>query len=211
MRIKLSALIVPVTLAAVPAIALAEDAAHAVAGAAHAAAAEGHGGGGGLLDVNGWGALWNLGLFLVLLAVLSKFVWPSILKGLQAREEKIRTDITAAESANKAAQKTLAEYQQKLAEAHAEARKLVESARQDAEAVRARLSHETEQQIAAMQKRASDEINQARTAAVQELYARAAELSVAVAEKILQRQFTESDTKSLIDQSLKELDKLKVG
>lgn len=174
----------------------------------HAAEAEHAEGPGGLLLPNAWGALWNLALFLLLFFVLAKFVWPHILNALDAREQKIRADITGAEAANKQAQQTLADYQRQLAEAHAEARKLVEQSRVDAEAVRQRIVADTEAEAARLRKRAAEEIEQAKNAATQELYARASELSVAVAEKILQRQITEADTQRLIDQSLAELDKV---
>ena len=163
-------------------------------------------GGGGLLQPDAWGALWNLALFLLLFFVLARFVWPHILNALNAREEKIRSDIAGAEAANRQAQQTLADYQRQLSESHAEARKLVEQARVDAEAVRQRIVAETESEAARLRKRAAEEIEQAKNAATQELYARASELSVAVAEKILKRQITEADTQRLIDQSLAELD-----
>lgn len=176
----------------------------AMAGVAHAAAPA-EGGGGGLLDPGGWGAVWNLALFLLLLIVLSKFVWPHILNGLQAREERIRHDLAAAEAANREAQTTLADYKKQLAEAHAEARRLIDQARIDADSTRQRLIADTETEAARLRKRAAEEIEQAKNAATQELYAKAAELSVAVAEKILQRQITDADNQRLIEQSLAEL------
>jgi len=164
--------------------------------------------GGGLLDVNKLGAVWNLILFLGLLIVLGKFVWPSILKGLQDREKKIREDLTGAEDANAQAQQTLADYEQKLADAHAEARKLLDQARNEGEQLRRKLQADAEAEIASLRDRASNEIGQAKTEAVQELYAHAGQLAVAVAEKILQRQIDDADTQKLFDESLKQMDKL---
>lgn len=155
--------------------------------------------------------VWTLLLFGLLMVVLGKLVWPPILQGLQAREEKIRTDISQAEAANQRAQQTLADYEKRLADAHAEARKLIDQGRADAENVRARLAAQTEADIHKMRDRAKAEILQARHQAVQDLYAKAAELSVAVAEKILQRQVTDADTQAMVERSLKEMDRLKVG
>lgn len=160
------------------------------------------------------GTLWQSGAaivaFLILLFVLTKYAWGPILTGLQEREGKIKADLAQAEAANKAAQQTLADYERKLAEAHAEARKLVEQAKGDAEKVRQRLASETEAEIAKMRQRATAEIGQAKTQAVQELYDRAAELSIAVAEKVLGRNITDADTQALVDRSLRELDEVKV-
>src|SRR5689334_18680374 len=70
-----------------------------------------------LLSADPGAAIWTLILFCLLLVILGKFVWPTILSGLQAREGKIRGDIQSAEAANAKAQQTLAEYQKQLAEA----------------------------------------------------------------------------------------------
>ena len=61
--------------------------------------------------------LWQLILFLILLGILGKFVWPPILRGLQEREDKIRFDLQKAEDAATQATGTLEEYKQQLAEA----------------------------------------------------------------------------------------------
>jgi F-type H+-transporting ATPase subunit b len=178
------------------------------AGPLLAADSGGSDGGSKLLSPDIGTAFWTLILFVGLLLVLGKLVWPKIVAGLEAREEKIKGDVTAAEQANAAAQKTLADYQQKLAEAHAEARKLVDQARKDAEALRAKLASDTEAELAKARQRAGEEIHQAKSAAIQELYAHSATLAVAVAEKILQRQINEADTGKLIEQTLAELQKM---
>lgn len=196
-------------LLAAPALAQAAPAAHAAAPGGHEVAEST--GGAALLSPEPGTAIWTLILFIILVFVLGKFVWPSVVKGLEAREEKIRKDLSDASAANAAAQSTLADYQRKLADAHAEARKLVDQARKDGEALRHRMVGETEAEIARIRHRATEEISQARQQAVQQLYATAADLSVAVAEKILQRQINEPDTARLVEQSLSQLDQLKAS
>lgn len=184
-------------------------AAFALAAPALALAAEAEGESGpGLLDPGGFGAVWKLVLFLLLLWVLGKFVWPHVFQGLQAREEKIRHDITGAEKANREAQQTLEQYKQQLAEAHAEARQLVDQARSDGEALRGRMLADAEKDIARLKERATEEIQQARQQAVQELHDHAARLAVSVASKILQREITEDDNRRLVEQSLSELERV---
>ncbi|MFA7237621.1 MAG: F0F1 ATP synthase subunit B [Phycisphaeraceae bacterium] len=158
-----------------------------------------------LLSPNLMSAIWNLGMFLVLFAILAKFVWPAILSALQAREDKIRGDLRQAESANKQARQTLVEYQKQLAEAHAESRRMLEQTRADADQLRAKLAAETEEELARTRQLAREEIDRAKQAAVQDLYVVAADLATAVAGKILQRQVTDPDTARLVDQSMQEL------
>lgn len=159
-----------------------------------------------LLSVNLGSAVWNLIIFLVLVAILGKFVWPKILEGLRSREQKIHDDLVGAEKANAEAKRTLAEYEQKLAESQAEARKLLEQARADAEQLKSRLADETEQELARLRQRATEDINRAKRQALQDLSAHAADLAVDVAGRILQRQIDASDTDRLVQQSLEELE-----
>ncbi|MEX0741445.1 MAG: hypothetical protein WD079_01525, partial [Phycisphaeraceae bacterium] len=106
------------------------------------------------------------------------------------------------------AQQTLEQYKQQLAEAHAEARKLVDQARSDGEALRGRMLADAEKDILRLKDRATEDIRQAQQQALQELYTHSAQLAVSVAEKILQRQIDENDNRRLVEQSLSELDRL---
>ena len=131
--------------------------------------------------------------------------WGPILKGLQDRENKIKGDLDAAEKANNDAQTVLADYEQKVAAAHAEARQLIDSARADSEKLRQKLTSETEAEITRLKDRAADQIEQAKQAAVADLYNQSAQLAVTVASKILQREINDADTDQLVQQSLSEL------
>jgi F-type H+-transporting ATPase subunit b len=146
--------------------------------------------------------------FTILLLVLRAKAWGPILKGLQDREAKIKQDLAAAEAANQAAKQTLVDYEKRLAEAHAESRRLIDQARGDAEKVRQRLAGETEAEIARMRQQATAEISQAKRQAVQEISSLAARLSIDVAGKVLGRQITDADTQVLVDRSLRELNEV---
>ncbi len=76
----------------------------AVSAASEAAGAEGAGHGGpSLMEPDPGGAIWTIVLFVLLVAVLGKFAWPPILRGLQEREQKIRGDLENAEKAESTA------------------------------------------------------------------------------------------------------------
>lgn len=159
-----------------------------------------------LLSIDFGSAFWSLLIFLGLVFVLGKFVWPKILEGLQSREQKIHVDLVGAENANAEAKKTLAEYERKLSAAQAEARQVVEQARADAEQLKARLAEETEQEMARLRERATEDIQRAKRQALADLSAHAADLAVDVAGRILQRDIEAGDTDRLIQQSLDEMD-----
>ena len=160
----------------------------------------------GLLSPDWGAAFWTIVLFIVLVIVLGKFVWPKILQGLRTREDKIREDLTKAEQANEQAKQTLADYQQKLGQAHADARKLLDQTRSDAEQTRSKLLAEATAESASLRQRAADEIELAKQQALQEIYAQTAALATEVAGQILQRQVDEADAQRLVEQSLLEMD-----
>lgn len=144
-------------------------------------------------------------VFLSLYLVLKTKAWGPILKGLQDREEKISTDLANAERSAKMAQDTLQEYQTKLNEAQDEARRVIEQARTDAQRVAAQLKDQTKNEIDAMRERAERDIAAAKEQAVADLHDMTAELSTAIAGRILQREINAEDQKALVDQSLQEL------
>ncbi|MFG0260812.1 MAG: ATP synthase F0 subunit B, partial [Novipirellula sp. JB048] len=86
-----------------------------------------------LLSFDIGSAVCNVAIFLGVLAILSKFVWPPILSGLKAREDKINGDLENAERINAEARSLLSEYQLKLDEAATQVQGMLAEARRDAE------------------------------------------------------------------------------
>lgn len=152
-----------------------------------------------------WEMLWTVVVFLIFFAVLSLVVWPKILGALQAREEKQRGDLAAAEKANADAAATLAQYKQQLADARKEAQRLIEQSRADAQKIGAELKEQAQAEIGQMRSRAQSEITAAKEQAIAELTEQAATLSTQVAARILRREIRPEDQRRLIDDSLTEL------
>lgn len=158
-----------------------------------------------LLSLDPGVAVWNLLIFLIVLGLLGKFVWPVILKGLQDRENKIRSDLEQAQQAAAQAQATLEQYKEQLAQARKEAQQIVEQSRADAQKVAADLREQAQQEIAQAHQRAQAQIRNAKEQAVAELYAQAATLATQVAGRILQRELRPQDQQALVEQSISEL------
>ena len=176
----------------VPSVATAQDGgAHAQpADAEHGSdSAEAAHGKRGLLDTDPGLAVWTIVLFIVLVAVLGKFAWPPILKGLQDREQKIRDDLEEAAKTARDATRTLAEYQAKLAEAQEDARQVIADARTEAERVATELREGARADVDQIRVRATQEIDAAKEQALNELYAQTAELATQVAGRIIQREY----------------------
>lgn len=207
---KLSRTLAAVALVATLALALAAPAARA----ADPHAVEGHGAAAAkaedpqLLQSFNQGAitaLTTLVVFIALVAVLGKYAWGPIARGLQDREDKIRKDIADAEAARARAEQTLKEYSARLASAEAQIRDMIGKAQQDAEGVAAGIKVKAQQEAEEIKERATKDIDASKNAALAELHEHAATLATTVAEKILRRQITVDDQRELVRSSLDEL------
>src|SRR5712691_4389027 len=87
------------------------------------------------LPASWFSALWVIIIFCVMLAILYPTAWKNVIAGLKAREERIRGDIAAAESARTKAEATLREYTAQLATAEQRARDTINAAAADAERI----------------------------------------------------------------------------
>lgn len=154
-------------------------------------------------------AIVTLVTFGLAFGVLSTVVWPKIVKALQDRENKIKDEIEAAEMARAQAKDALEEYQRSLAQARAEAQRMIDQARAQQAAVSAVLKAKADLELAAMREAATRDIENAKRAAVSELYRTSADLAATLAGKILMRNITADDHQSLIAESLGQLETMK--
>lgn len=161
----------------------------------------------GLLSVDVGSAVWTIVLFFVLLVVLGKFAWPSILKGLQDRESKIRGDLEAAEQAAAKARQMQGEYEQQLSDAHDQVRKLIDQGRADALDIAAQLKQTAQDEIAQIRDRAESDIRSAKQQALTDIYTQTAVLATDVAGRILKRQINSGDQQQLVDEAVNELNR----
>jgi len=145
-------------------------------------------------------------VFGVVFFVLTKYVWPVVSKALATREQKIRGDIEQAERSRKQAEAALAQYQEALSEARAEAGRIMEQAKADHQKMAAQLRAKTESELNTLRENATRDIEGAKRAAVSEIYGQMAMVSSAIASKILQRELNPDDQRRLVEESLSEVE-----
>jgi F-type H+-transporting ATPase subunit b len=143
--------------------------------------------------------LWGTISFFIVFALLAWKAWPAIKKALADREAKIRADLESAEGAKSQAESELAQYQQQLAEARNEAGKIIEEARLAADQVRKDLMARAEADAAEVRGRAQDDIRLATERALADLQGRVAELSIELAEKVVERNLDRDTQIALIE------------
>ncbi len=147
-------------------------------------------------------AIWTAVIFLLLLAVLWKFAWKPIAEGLEKREKGIADQIDGAEQANRDARQLLAQYEQKLAGATDEVRRIIERGRHDAEQVGREMVDKAKTDADAERQRALQDIDTATAGALKELAEKSADLAVDLAGKIVRAELKPADHASLIERTM---------
>ena len=158
-----------------------------------------------LLQLDMGSAVVNLAIFLGVFAILAKFVWPVILGGLQAREDKIHGDLAAAEKANEEAKTLLADYQSQLDGAAEQVQQMLAEARRDAEASGQRIVEEAKAEADRQRERALADIETAKKVALSDLAGQTSDMAISVAKQVVGRELKADDHADLIRKSLDRL------
>jgi F-type H+-transporting ATPase subunit b len=149
--------------------------------------------------------------FIVLFVVLSRLAFPAIRASLKAREERIRGDLMAAESAKAEADRLLEDYRRQLADAGHEANRIIEEARRAAEKVRHDLMAEAEAQAAELRVRAEADLEATVARVRADLQRQVADLAITLAEKVVERSLDREAQLHLIDRYIEEVEAMAAG
>jgi F-type H+-transporting ATPase subunit b len=142
-----------------------------------------------------WGAI----SFVALFFLLRKFAYPAIKQGMENRTERIRSDLASADTAKAEAQAVLDDYKAQLADSRSEAGRIVEEARQAADAMKRDQQSRLESELADLRARAVADIDSAKAQAVADLRDEVAQLAVGAAEAVVQRNLDASTQTQLIE------------
>ncbi|MEY2421479.1 MAG: F-type H+-transporting ATPase subunit b [Acidimicrobiaceae bacterium] len=130
--------------------------------------------------------IWGSISFVILLGLLYKFAWPALVTGMNARAERIRSDLDAAESAKSEADHILSDYKAQLADARNESARIIEEARQAADGLRKDQEQRLQTELAQLRERAAADIESAKRQAIGDLRDEVAQLAIGAAEVIVQ-------------------------
>ncbi len=142
-----------------------------------------------------WGGL----AFVVLLLVMWKYALPPVRNMMKQREDRIRDDLERAEQARTEAEGELANYRRQVADARNEAARIIEEARQSADEVKRQIQSQAEADAAETRARAQEDIRLAAERAQADLQGRVAELSIELAEKIVERNLDRDTQLALVE------------
>lgn len=144
----------------------------------------------------------ELGIFLIIVFIVSKFILPILNKAMQERQEHIRSSLEAADKALADASETDDARRELLEAARHQGREILASANETAEKVRVDAQARAQVEFDRIVSHAETELALARQRAVEESSQRMGELVIEVVERIIGREIDVTAHQDLIDQAI---------
>jgi len=153
-----------------------------------------------------WGTLlFQLLVFLILLAIVRKFAMGPAIAVMEKRRQHIEKEITTAERNRQEAEALLAEQRRVLDEARLETKAIIERATKQATAEANRIVEEAKQSAETLKAQASAELAREVEKAKAELRDQMTGLSVLLASKIIEKELDEKAQKQSVDKFLQQV------
>jgi F-type H+-transporting ATPase subunit b len=149
--------------------------------------------------------IWTVLVFLVLLTLLAKFAWTPLLQALEVRQNSITKALDDAQKAKVELERVTQESEAIIRQARVGAEQIIATSRTDAERLREELRQKARTEADGIVKNAERQIQLETARALQQIRHEAADLGVAIASKLLQRNISKEDNERLIDDALKQL------
>jgi F-type H+-transporting ATPase subunit b len=138
----------------------------------------------------------------VLLLILWKAAWKPVVEALDARAEKVRSDIESADRARQEAEKLLTQHKEMMEQARNEAAKIIADGKSAAEKIRNEIIDKANSDSRELSERVKKEINLAKDKALSEIKAEVVILSTEIAAKIINKNLNPDDQKVLVEETL---------
>ncbi|MBO0460714.1 MULTISPECIES: F0F1 ATP synthase subunit B [Enterococcus] len=145
------------------------------------------------------------GSFLILMVLLKHFAWGPISDILKKREDKIANDLDSAEQSRIKSAKLEQEREQQLLASRSDAADIIKNAKESGELSRQNILKETQEEVARLKNKAQADITMERDTALNSVKDDVADLSLQIAEKILNKELSPEMHESLINQYIEGL------
>lgn len=157
----------------------------------------------GVITING--TLWvELLTFVVMFAVLARYVYPYVVRQAEARQRAISEQLAEAEKARADAEAKLKEASDKLEDARKTAQGVIDAAGKSAEQLRQEMREKSEQEAKRIAESSRKEIEAERDRAIQSVRGEVANLVVSATEKVIGETLDVTKHKQLIDKAIAE-------
>lgn len=143
--------------------------------------------------------IWGGAAFAVLFGLMSWKLFPAVKDGMDARADKIRDDLAAAEKARADAEAEQVRYQAELGDVKTEAAHIIDEARQQADVVRADLQARAEADISELRRQAAADVASSKAQAMSELRSEVSDIALGAAEMVIGSNLDRAAHTSLIE------------
>ncbi len=148
---------------------------------------------------------WQSFIFIGLILLLRKFAWKPILDAVNERETSIKDAMNSAEEAKKEMESIQKDNQKILKEARAEREALLKDARSNGADIVAQAKAEAKAEADKITTQAQESIQNEKRAAIAELKNQVAQISLDIAEKVIDSELESKDKQSkLVDKLIKD-------
>ena len=152
-------------------------------------------------------SLFVLVVFIILVALVGKFAFGPVSKMMQERSDKITNDLDSAAQSREDAAKLAAQRATELKSSKSEAVEIVNTAKQNGEKQREGMITLAQEEVQTLKQNAKKDIEQSRLDALNSARDDVAQLSIEIASKLIKKELSVADQKSLINSYIEGLDK----
>ena len=152
-------------------------------------------------------SLFVLVVFIILVALVGKFAFGPVSKMMQERSNKITNDLDSAAQSREDAAKLAAQRATELKSSKSEAVEIVNTAKQNGEKQREGMVTLAQEEGQTLKQNAKKDIEQSRLDALNSARDDVAQLSIEIASKLIKKELSVTDQKSLINSYIEGLDK----
>ena len=158
----------------------------------------------GVITINGT-ALVELVTFLLMLAVLARYVYPRIARFAEQRRQAIAQELEDAEKARAEAEERLKQAQAHLDDARRSAQSVLDAAGKSAEQLRQELKAKADEDARRTVENARKQIEAERDQAIRSVRSEVADLVVTATEKVIGETLDDQKHRRLIERSIQEV------
>lgn len=148
----------------------------------------------------------ELAAFLIVLFILGRYILPRINQIVEERQAAIRQGLTDAEEAKRRHEEAEEEYKRLIGEARSQARGVIDEANKMAEQLRAEKRHQADREYEQRVAQASVDIDAQARRVSEDLRRQAADLAIAVAERVIGEGLDAQAQRGLIDRTIAEVE-----
>ena len=154
--------------------------------------------------------IWTIATFLVLLFLLQRYAWKPLLQALENRQEMIRKSLDDADRAKNELQQVQEESNRIVGKARVDADAIIAASRADAMKLQEELRAKARAEADGIVKNAERQIQQETDRSLAQIREEAVDVSLSIASKLIQRNLSEEDNATLIEDALKQIQSSRV-